>query len=89
VAITLAGDAGTLQLTVRDQGIGIAAEDHERIFGRFERGVRGPRQGGFGLGLWVVRQLVGSMGGDIGVESDLGRGATFTVTLPRGAEDGQ
>ena len=55
-----------------------------RIFGRFERAV-GPdeRRSGFGVGLWVVGQLVKAMGGTIRVDDAQGGGSVFTVTLPR------
>ena len=48
----------TAILSVRDSGIGISAQDRERIFGRFERAVSVRHYGGFGLGLWIVRQIV-------------------------------
>lgn len=72
-----------VRFRVRDQGVGIAPEDQDRIFGRFEQlPVQGPRNGGAGLGLWLVRELVEVHGGRIGVVSAPGRGATFTVRLP-------
>jgi signal transduction histidine kinase len=83
IEITLAGDEQRATLRVRDQGIGIAAEDHGRIFERFERAVSPRRYGGFGLGLWIVRRVADALGGTIDVESRPGAGATFTVTLPR------
>lgn len=69
-------------LTVADQGIGIAAEDQQRIFQRFERAVSDQRYGGFGLGLWIVHTVVEAHGGQVQVESQLGTGSVFTVTLP-------
>lgn len=72
-----------VQFQVRDQGIGIAAEDQSRIFGRFEQlPFQGTRGGGAGLGLWLVRDLVKLHGGNVGVVSTPGCGATFTVKLP-------
>ncbi len=73
-------------LEVRDEGIGIAAEHRSRIFGKFERAVSGRHYGGLGLGLYITHQLVEAMGGHIGVESQLGRGSTFRVELPRRPE---
>lgn len=72
-----------VQFQVRDKGIGIAPEDQARIFGRFEQlPVPGARNGGTGLGLWLVRELVEGHGGGITVVSVPGNGATFTVRLP-------
>jgi signal transduction histidine kinase len=68
-------------IVVRDHGIGIAAADQHRIFDKHVRVSRAP--GGFGLGLWIVRQLCDAMGGRVGVQSAPGEGAAFTVSLPR------
>jgi len=78
------GDEHAVRLVVRDHGIGISAKEQARIFERFERAVPVRHYGGFGLGLWLVRQLVETLGGAVRVESRLGDGATFTVELPRG-----
>jgi two-component system, OmpR family, sensor kinase len=85
VTLTLRANSRVAQLTVRDQGIGISEEDRSRIFQRFERAVARREHGGFGVGLWLVNQLVVAMGGSIGIESAPGRGASFVVTLPLGA----
>jgi len=69
-------------VVVRDRGIGIAAEDQARIFGRFERAVSSRHFGGLGLGLWIVRQIVEAHGGTIAVDSAPGEGAEFRVELP-------
>jgi PAS domain S-box-containing protein len=69
-------------LEVRDHGIGVAQEDHDRIFQRFERAISGAHYGGFGLGLWISREIVLAQGGFIELESAPGKGATFTVRLP-------
>lgn len=71
-------------IQIKDHGVGISAEDQARIFARFERAVRpGEHHGGFGVGLWVVSQLVQAMNGTIDVASIPGQGSTFTVCLPR------
>jgi signal transduction histidine kinase len=82
VELSVAQDGDLARLTVRDHGIGIATEHQARIFQRFERAVSERHYGGFGLGLWICRQIVESLGGDIRVESLPGQGATFTVALP-------
>jgi signal transduction histidine kinase len=83
IEITLSSTADTATLTVRDQGIGIAKQDHLRIFQRFARAVSPEHYGGLGLGLWIVRELVEAMGGKVRAEGEPGHGATFTVELPR------
>ncbi|WP_437736982.1 sensor histidine kinase [Sorangium sp. So ce1335] len=70
------------RLIVRDHGMGIAREDQERIFARFERAVPVERFGGLGLGLYIAHAAVRAHGGAIRVESELGRGAAFIVDLP-------
>jgi PAS domain S-box-containing protein len=82
VEITVEGGDGRARLTVRDHGLGIAPHDQHRIFGRFERAASSRNFGGIGLGLWIVSQIVDAFGGKVGVESQLGEGATFRVELP-------
>lgn len=73
---------------IRDHGCGISVQDRRRIFDRFERVVGGaPRGPGFGVGLWVVRQLAHAMGATIDVDSVPGQGSVFTISWPRRAED--
>jgi signal transduction histidine kinase len=78
---------GTARLSVTDHGIGIEPENAEKIFLRFQRGVPATSYGGFGLGLWISKQLIEAMGGAIRLDSKPGQGATFTVTIPRRAAD--
>jgi predicted ATPase/signal transduction histidine kinase len=86
IEIVLTSDAETARLRVRDYGIGIRQEDHERIFERFERAATVRSYGGFGLGLYIARQIVEAHGGRICVESEIGQGATFVVELSRSAK---
>ena len=69
---------------VKDHGIGIAPEACERIFERFYQvdSSTTRQYGGVGLGLNLVKEVVDSLGGKIQVESEVGKGSTFTVTLP-------
>jgi len=82
--ITVASRAhdNALELAVRDDGVGIAPEDAARIFEPFYT-TKG-RGKGTGLGLAICRELATALGGRITVESEPGRGSTFTVSLPRG-----
>jgi len=75
------------RLVVRDQGIGIAAEKLDRLFGRFERAVSARAYSGLGLGLYIVRQFVEAHGGSVKIQSEEGRGSVFTVELPLGPEE--
>ena len=77
-------DAHHLALIVEDNGVGIPAEDLERIFERFYRTdiSRTRATGGFGLGLTIVHDLVTAMGGSIRVQSTVGKGSKFIVLLP-------
>ena len=70
-------------IRVSDSGPGISADDQARIFERFERAVQpGKHLRGFGVGLWIVRQLCQGMEGSVRVDSTPGRGSTFSVVLP-------
>jgi signal transduction histidine kinase/HAMP domain-containing protein len=72
---------GGVQIEVEDTGSGIAAEEIDRIFERFYRGSGSLEQEGFGLGLSIARRMVDVMGGEIGVDSDEGRGSRFWIRL--------
>jgi signal transduction histidine kinase len=69
-------------VTVADQGMGIAPENLERIFGRFERAVLARNISGLGLGLYICREIMESHHGTIRAESKLGEGSAFTLELP-------
>ncbi len=87
VGIMARAGGGWVHIEVRDGGAGIPAADWERVFGRFERAVGlGERRSGFGIGLWVVGQLVTAMGGTVTVGDAPGGGGLFTLALPQHAE---
>jgi signal transduction histidine kinase len=81
IDISLDGDCARIAVT--DRGIGIPSDMVQRLFARFERLTPDHRRGGFGLGLWISRQIVNALGGTIEVRSALGKGSTFSVALPR------
>ncbi len=84
--VVLSADGATDPVTVRvrDQGIGIELQEHERLFERFARSQAATRHfGGMGLGLWISRQLMERMGGRLTLSSTPGDGATFRCELPR------
>lgn len=82
VTITVATEADNAILIVTDQGIGIPTDDQERVFERFVRLSSPQHYGGFGLGLWLSRELVTAMGGTISLESAPDQGTSFRVELP-------
>ncbi len=82
ITVEVVREGEVARLTVRDRGLGIAPAEQARIFERFERAVSSRHYGGFGLGLWITRQVVEALGGSIEVDSRPGEGATFTVRLP-------
>jgi len=77
-------DGDRIEISVQDDGIGIAPDQHERIFDTFYQvdGSSTREYGGAGLGLAIVRSYIDAHGGSISIDSDLGQGATFTLTLP-------
>lgn len=84
VAVTLSSSNGLVEISVKDQGIGIPDKDLERIFERFYRvdPARSRATGGTGLGLSIVKHVATNHGGDISVWSVEGAGSTFTLRLP-------
>lgn len=84
IVLALAYEHGCLKVCVTDTGIGIPSEDLDIIFERFRQADQSisRRYGGSGLGLSLVKDMTGLLGGRIEVESALGKGSTFTVWLP-------
>lgn len=87
VKVMLEGDADTLMISVKDQGIGIPPEDLDRLFEDFHRGSNTANFKGSGVGLAVVRRVIDCHGGHVTVDSTVGQGSTFTVYLPRNRSD--
>ena len=87
ITVDLKDEGHALRLSVADTGAGIPPEDLPYVFERFYRVDRSRVRatGGAGLGLTIAKRLVEAHGGTIGVESELGKGSRFTLTLPKNA----
>jgi signal transduction histidine kinase len=83
IRVSLVPEAEEVRIAIEDDGIGIPASAHDRIFERFYRvdAARSRKVGGTGLGLSISKHLVEGMGGRIELQSELGRGSRFTVVL--------
>ncbi|MDE7464303.1 MAG: HAMP domain-containing histidine kinase, partial [Clostridiales bacterium] len=83
IKINIARIEDGVELTIADNGIGISKDDQAHIFERFYRcdKVRGRESGSSGLGLTICKSIVEMMGGSIAVDSELGKGSTFKITL--------
>jgi signal transduction histidine kinase len=87
ITITVSENDGNAVIEVRDHGVGISSANLGRIFDRYERVGDDKSISGLGLGLWIVKQILEGLGGDITVDSQLGEGSVFTVIVPRSQED--
>ncbi len=88
VRLSARAQDGKILLAVTDRGGGIPPDEQAHLFERFYRRPehRTSRQFGLGLGLYITRGLVAAHGGSISIDSEVGRGSTFVVTLPRRAD---
>ena len=84
VTISLSNGNGAVRFHVADQGYGIPADEAAKIFEKFyRRGNKETReQSGFGLGLAFVKEVATRHGGDVSVESEVGKGSVFTLSIP-------
>jgi signal transduction histidine kinase len=81
IAVRVQRAAAAVRFEVQDTGEGVPRQYQERIFERFFQ-VPGGKRGGVGLGLYISREIVRAHGGEMGVESQEGKGSTFWFTLP-------
>ncbi|NUN10372.1 MAG: response regulator [Ignavibacteriaceae bacterium] len=82
ITIYVSEEGGMLKLSVSDTGIGISKEDQEKIFDRFYRVENSHKTEGTGIGLSLTKEFIGLHHGTITLESEAGRGTSFTVTIP-------
>jgi signal transduction histidine kinase len=84
VEVSLTTEDGEAVLRLKDQGIGIPVAEQAHIFDRFYRAenAKSGMSSGFGIGLYIVREIVTRHGGSISLKSADGQGSTFTVRLP-------
>lgn len=84
VALCIHRDGSRVSFRVSDTGVGVPLADQQRIFAPFEQveGTASRRHGGTGLGLTIARELTHLLGGELHVQSEPGRGSTFTCVLP-------
>jgi signal transduction histidine kinase len=81
VSIKSLGDK--VQFAVKDHGMGISPDHIDKIFNRFYQIISASSQGGLGIGLFISKQIVKAHEGSIFVQSELNKGSTFTVELPK------
>jgi len=84
VTVTLQAGHGSAQVRIEDTGIGIAAEDRDRIFRKFYRAQNAllAQPDGTGIGLYITKKIVEKHGGSVSFASELGKGTKFLITLP-------
>ena len=83
IEISVHGEPAHARLVVRDHGVGIPADEQDKVFGPFARATTARYHPGLGLGLWIVQQIVQASPGRITLDSRVEEGSTFTVELPR------
>ncbi|RYZ25027.1 MAG: HAMP domain-containing histidine kinase [Sphingobacteriales bacterium] len=82
VTITCYSDNSSVQMSITNEGEGIALRNQDKLFSRFYRANQNQQVSGFGIGLYLCAEIVASHRGSIWVESDQGEGATFHIVLP-------
>jgi signal transduction histidine kinase len=85
VGVRLLAEDSTVIFEVEDRGIGVQADEHEKIFQQFYRSGTRSGKGGYGLGLFLVKHIMDAHGGRVEVQSEVGRGSRFRLVFPAGA----
>jgi signal transduction histidine kinase len=80
-------NTASLSISVKDEGIGIAQDQQDKIFSRFYQRSQGKSSEGFGIGLYLVKELVNIWSGKISLSSELNKGSTFTIDIPYSQEE--
>jgi signal transduction histidine kinase len=86
VTLKTAAEGDQIAITVEDTGVGISTDEQEQVFEKFRQAGRNTltrEHEGTGLGLSIVRELCGLLGGEVNLRSEVGRGSTFTIRVPR------
>jgi signal transduction histidine kinase len=82
IVVRVCGRGDRAVVEVADRGVGIAAADRARIFDRFYRSARNDGQGGYGLGLFLVKNVMNAHHGDVEIDSEVGQGSRFRLVFP-------
>jgi signal transduction histidine kinase len=82
ISVSLKLENDSVVLEIEDHGIGIPDAEREKIFEQFYRGPNSTDKGGYGLGLFLVKEIIDAHGGSIDVKSEAGQGSTFRLTFP-------
>lgn len=81
IKVKVLNEGDNLIFKIEDNGIGISKEFHQKVFGMFY--ILDSSKRGTGLGLYIIKQSVEKLGGTVQLDSDLGQGSKFTITLPK------
>jgi signal transduction histidine kinase len=82
VGVSLTAGGKSIEIAIKDNGIGILAQDLSRIFEPFQRGLNAAGEKGIGLGLSLVKEIVELHAGKVDVQSEPQKGSTFSIVLP-------
>ena len=89
IIVILDRKGNAAKVSIQDEGPGISSEDQSRLFGEFQKLGNQPTGGekSTGLGLAIVKKIIEAHGGSVGIESQIGKGSTFSFTIPLGGRE--